>query len=142
MPHKDADAHQKQGQEVRAMGGLQENEQEYAEVYENQEVQKRTGAYLVLKPADNAMRRADNEQDEQIAERNEFPRLKVFAGIRQPEMSQLDEWLVEQFHLLVEERMAEQKPIGHTQPEQCSAKTAGGERLEVISSYQPEGNKI
>ena len=142
MPHKDADAHQKQGQEVRAVGGLQENEQEYAEVYENQEVQIRTGAYLVFEPADNAMRRADNEQDEQIAERNELPRLEVFDGIRQPEMSQLDKWLVEQLHLVVEERMTEQKPIRNTQSEQCSAKTAGGERLEVISSYQPEGNEI
>ena len=46
------------------MGRLQEYEQEYAEIYENQEMQIRTGTYLVFESTDNAMRCADYEQDE------------------------------------------------------------------------------
>ena len=53
--------------------------------------------------------------------------MKVLAGIDRLEMNQLDEWLVEHLHLAVEERMAEQKPIGNTQPYQCGTKTTGCE---------------
>ena len=111
MSRQDADADKQQRQQMNAQCRLQHNVGKEAEVEEYQEVQIAACAYLVLIACYQAVRCADDEQQEQISQSCQFPRLEVEP--QGGERHQFPEGLVEQFHLPVEECMSQQKPVGH-----------------------------
>lgn len=138
MPHQYADTDHEQRKQIHAVCRLQEDEQEYANVQEDEEVEKGTGTYFIIESADNAVYGTDHEQDEKIAERDQLPKAQFFQRVDPLEVYQFGKRLVEQFHLSVEESMSQQKPVGKGQSDQGSAETPDGQRLERVASYQPD----
>ena len=85
------------------------------------------------------MCRADDEQNKEIPEGGEFPRLIVEPG--GSEGHQLAEGLAEEFHLPVVEGVSQQQPVGYAPSYQGSEETFGLERLEVVGTYPEDGDK-
>ena len=85
------------------------------------------------------MCRADDEQNKEIPEGGEFPRLIVEPG--GSEGHQLAEGLAEEFHLPVVEGVSQQQPVGYAPSYQGSEETFGLERLEVVGTYPEDGGK-
>ena len=103
MSCQDADAYQQQGQEVKRLYRLQQDIDKDAEIQQDEEVQIAPGAYLVFIAGNETVCRADDEQNKEIPEGGEFPRLIVEPG--GSEGHQLAEGLAEEFHLPVVEEI-------------------------------------
>ena len=139
MSRQDADTDEQEGHQVDTQCRLQSDIDKDAEIQQDEEVQIAPGAYLVFIAGNETVCRADDEQNKEIPEGGEFPRLIV-----EPDGSeghQLAEGLAEEFHLPVVEGVSQQQPVGYAPSYQGSEETFGLERLEVVGAYPEDGDK-